>query len=62
VSTCFAAVHTTMKWIAILLATTTLPVVAQWLNYPTPGVPRTPEGKPDLMAPAPCSSNGKPDF
>jgi len=32
-----------------------LPVVAsaQWLEYPTPGVPRTPEGKPDLTALAP---------
>jgi hypothetical protein len=33
-----------MKWIAILLATTTFPLVAQWLNYPTTGVPRTPDG------------------
>jgi len=24
---------------------------AQWLNYPTPGVPRTPDGKPKLDAP-----------
>ena len=24
-----------MKWIAVLLATTSLPLVAQWLNYPT---------------------------
>ena len=23
-------------------------VTAQWLNYPTPGIPRTPDGKPDL--------------
>ena len=30
---------------ALLLTTT---VVAQWLNYPTPGVPRLPDGKPDL--------------
>lgn len=26
---------------------------AQWLNYPTPGIPRTKDGKPDLNAPAP---------
>ena len=26
---------------------------AQWLNYPTPGVPRTADGKPNLLAPAP---------
>jgi hypothetical protein len=51
-----------MKWIAILLATTSSPLVAQWLNYPTPGVPRTPDGKPALTAPAPRTTNGKPDF
>ena len=26
---------------------------AQWLNYPTPGTPRTTDGKPNLTAPAP---------
>lgn len=26
---------------------------AQWLNYPTAGIPRLPDGKPDLVAPAP---------
>src|SRR5580698_700288 len=51
-----------MKVIAILLATMTLPLLAQWLNYPTAGVPRTPDGKPDLAASAPRTSNGKPDF
>jgi hypothetical protein len=25
---------------------------AQWLNYPTPGTPRTRDGKPDLSAKA----------
>jgi hypothetical protein len=35
---------------------------AQWLNYPTPGTPRTPDGKPDLSAKAPRASNGKPDL
>jgi len=38
------------------------PLPAQWLHYPTPGVPRTADGKPDLTAPAPRTSNGKPDF
>lgn len=36
--------------------------VAQWLKYPTAGVPRTPDGKPNLSAPAPRAANGKPDF
>jgi hypothetical protein len=36
-------------------------VSAQWLNYPTPGTPRTRDGKPDLAAKAP-RANGKPDL
>ena len=35
---------------------------AQWLNVPLPGTPRTPDGKPDLAAPAPKQSDGKPDL
>jgi hypothetical protein len=35
---------------------------AQWLKYPTAGVPRTPDGKPNMMAPAPRTSEGKPDL
>ncbi len=38
------------------------PAAAQWLNYPTPGIPRTADGKPDLTAPAPRMPDGKPDF
>jgi hypothetical protein len=37
-------------------------VSAQWLNYPTADVPRTPDGKPDLVAPAPRTADGKPDL
>jgi len=37
-------------------------VQAQWLDFQTPGIPRTPEGKPDLSAPAPRTPDGKPDF
>lgn len=35
---------------------------AQWLNHPTPGLPRTKEGKPNLSAPAPRTKEGKPDL
>jgi hypothetical protein len=35
---------------------------AQWLNYPTPGTPRTRDGKAILTAPAPKSPAGKPDL
>ncbi len=38
------------------------PAWAQWLNYPTPGIPRLPNGKPNLAAPAPRTSDGKPDL
>lgn len=38
------------------------PVGAQWLDLPTPGIPRTSDGKPNLTAPAPGISNGKPDL
>jgi hypothetical protein len=34
----------------------------QWLDYPTPGIPRTASGAPDLNAPAPRTNDGKPDF
>jgi len=35
---------------------------AQWTTYPTPGIPRTPDGKPNLAAPAPRTEDGKPDL
>ena len=35
---------------------------AQWLQYPTSGVPRTPAGTPNLDAPTPRTADGKPDF
>jgi hypothetical protein len=35
---------------------------AQWPAYPTPGVPKTADGRPDLTAPAPRTADGKPDF
>ena len=46
--------------IAVLLSSTLL--TAQWLNYPTPGLARTPDGKPNLSAPAPRGADGKADF
>ena len=38
------------------------PASAQWLNQPTAGLPRTPDGKPNLSAPAPRTPDGKPDL
>jgi hypothetical protein len=45
---------------ALLLSTT--PVAAQWVKYPTAGVPRLPDGTPNLTAAAPRTTDGKPDF
>lgn len=39
-----------------------MPLAAQWLNYPTPGLRRTVNGKPDFVVPVPRTSDGKPDF
>jgi hypothetical protein len=44
----------------LLLAST--PAFPQWLDVPTPGIPRLPDGKPDLQAPAPRTLDGKPDL
>ncbi|MEO8258156.1 MAG: hypothetical protein ABI868_12490 [Acidobacteriota bacterium] len=35
---------------------------AQWLHYPTPGIPRLSSGKPNLAAPAPRTGDRRPDF
>ena len=35
---------------------------AQWLDYPTPGIPRLADGKPNLAAPTPRAPDGKPDL
>jgi len=35
---------------------------AQWPAYPTPGVPKTADGKPDLSGPVPRTADGKPDL
>ena len=38
------------------------PADAQWLNHPTPDIPRTSDGKPNFAAPAPRGGDGHPDF
>ena len=49
--------------LAVLASTAlALPAAAQWLNYPTPGIPRSADGKPNLSAPAPRTGDGKPDL
>lgn len=47
---------------ALILAAAPSTLFAQWLDYPTPDVPRTPDGKPNLSAPAPRTADGKTDL
>ena len=51
-----------MRKLAMILCVTGVSLTAQWPNHPTPGIPHTPDGKPDLSAPAPRSADGKPDL
>jgi hypothetical protein len=46
--------------IAVVLCAS--PAMGQWLDQPTPGIPRTADGKPNLTAPAPMTPDGKPDL
>lgn len=47
---------------ALTLVAGAMPASAQWLDRPTPGIPRTADGKPNLAAPAPRGPDGKPDL
>jgi hypothetical protein len=47
--------------IALIMAMT-VALSAQWLTHPTAGIPRTPDGKPNLTAPAPRTADGKPEL
>src|SRR4029453_18284093 len=47
---------------AASLPALTMPVDAQWLNHPTPGIPRAADGRPNLTAPRPRTPEGRPDF
>src|SRR5262245_28360593 len=49
-----------MRLLGIVFVISALP--AQWLNYPTAGVPKLPNGQPNLAAPAPRTPDGKPDL
>ena len=52
----------TASAIAILTAALSASLSAQWLNQPTAGIPRAPDGKPNLAASVPRTSDGKPDL
>ncbi len=48
--------------ILVILAAISVPAFAQWAPFPTPGTPRTADGKPNLTAPAPRTAAGRIDF
>jgi hypothetical protein len=48
--------------LVVLFAFLSIGAQAQWLNFPTPGTPRTRDGKPNLAAPTPRALDGKPDL
>src|SRR5215470_19530898 len=50
------------RHLSLLFTAFATTVAAQWLNHPTPGIPRTADGKPNLTAPAPRTSDGTPDL
>jgi hypothetical protein len=46
----------------VIVCAMSVSLAAQWPKHSTAGMPRTPDGKPDLSAPAPRSADGKPDL
>jgi len=53
-------IHLALALTAIAVATA--PLYAQWPAFSSPSIPRTPDGKVDLKAPAPRLPDGKPDI
>src|SRR5271170_8313368 len=53
-----------LNTVALLVVLSGVPgaLFAQWPNYPTPGVPKGADGKPDLNGPAPRTADGHPDL
>jgi hypothetical protein len=47
---------------ALIFALVAMPLKPQWLNYPTPGIPRLPNGKPNLGASVPRTADHKADL
>src|SRR4030095_6207001 len=47
---------------AAVMTAVPLSSFAQWPPHPQPGVPKGPDGKPNLTGPAPKAADGKPDL
>ena len=48
--------------VAMVVALLPVCLTGQWLDLRTPGIPRAADGKPNLLAPAPKTPQGKPDL
>lgn len=52
----------TIAFILLSALFTTADLAAQWVKYPTKGVPRKADGRVNMAAPPPKLADGKPDF
>src|SRR5262249_46916882 len=48
--------------VAVLVSLVSASLHAQWTTYPSAGIPRTADGRPNLTAPAPKDRDGRPDL
>jgi hypothetical protein len=55
-------VHMKAWFVALAAVALATPAVAQWIDFRAPGIPRLPDGNPNLSAPAPKTLDGKPDL
>jgi hypothetical protein len=57
-------VHTVAAALIFLAIPAAIPVTlsAQWPPFPSPGVPKLPDGKPNMDGPTPHTADGKPDL
>src|ERR1700685_3756179 len=54
--------RTTAAIVAVSRALLSFSAAGQWLNYPTLGIPRLADGKPNLSAPGPRTADGRSDL
>src|SRR5258708_2369918 len=51
-----------LRWIVTLLVVPLVPLSAQWRDINDKSMPKTKDGKPNLAAPAPHRTDGRPDL